>query len=77
MLQAVNDSIGRVTLEVALLTAKEKRIREALLRNHGHQGHAAEELGIHRNTLISAMKEFGIGGEEYKLATRYRKQKHS
>jgi len=43
-------------------------IRIALSQNQGHQGHAAQDLGISRTTLWRKMKKHGIRPEEFKSA---------
>jgi DNA-binding NtrC family response regulator len=37
-----------------------KKIIEALIRNNGHKGRTAEELGISRRTLYYKMEELNI-----------------
>ncbi len=39
---------------------KKQYLREVLLAHRGNQCKAAEELGIHRNTLSRAMAELGL-----------------
>jgi len=39
-------------------------IREVLVANRGNQSKAAEELGMHRNTLSRAMAELGLSLSE-------------
>ncbi|MFN2567819.1 MAG: sigma-54 interaction domain-containing protein, partial [Gemmatimonadaceae bacterium] len=51
---------GEVLLPLAEL--ERRHIRRALSMTGGHLAHAAESLGIHRNTLRRKLQEYGIEG---------------
>ena len=45
-------------------------IREVLVANRGNQCKAAEELGMHRNTLSRAMSELGLSLAEVRAGLK-------
>ena len=49
-----------VRYDDAVREFKKQYLREVLLANRGNQCKAAEELGMHRNTLSRAMAELGL-----------------
>ena len=49
-----------VKYEDAVREFKKQYLREVLLANRGNQCKAAEELGMHRNTLSRTMAELGL-----------------
>ena len=49
-----------IRYEDAVREFKRQYLREVLVANRGNQCKAAEELGIHRNTLSRAMAELGL-----------------
>ena len=49
-----------VSYEDAVREFKKQYLREVLLANRGNQCKAAEELGMHRNTLSRTMAELGL-----------------
>ena len=49
-----------VSYEEAVREFKKQYLREVLLANRGNQCKAAEELGMHRNTLSRTMAELGL-----------------
>ncbi len=49
-----------IRYEDALREFKKQYLREVLVANRGNQCKAAEELGMHRNTLSRAMAELGL-----------------
>ena len=48
-----------IPYEEAVREFKRQYLREVLLKHRGNQCKAAEELGMHRNTLSRAMSELG------------------
>lgn len=46
--------------EVAVREFKKQYLREVLIAHRGNQSKAAEELGMHRNTLSRTMAELGL-----------------
>ncbi len=50
-------------LEEAVEILEKGMIDRALRRTQGNQSEAAKALGIHRNTLLRKMLEFGIDGK--------------
>lgn len=52
-------------------------IRRALLMHRGHQGHTAEALGMHRNTLSRTMIELGLDLLEIRQFVRDGRHNHS
>ena len=49
-----------VRYEDAVREFKKQYLREVLIAHRGNQCKAAEELGMHRNTLSRAMAELGL-----------------
>ena len=49
-----------VRYEEAVREFRKQYLREVLIANRGNQCKAAEELGMHRNTLSRAMSELGL-----------------
>ena len=49
-----------VPYEEAVREFKKQYLREVLVAHRGNQYKAAEELGMHRNTLSRAMAELGL-----------------
>src|SRR5579863_1357831 len=49
-----------VRYDVAVREFKKQYLREVLVAHRGNQCKAAEELGMHRNTLSRAMAELGL-----------------
>ena len=49
---------------------KKQYLREVLLANRGNQCKAAEELGIHRNTLSRKMSELGLNLAEVRATAK-------
>jgi DNA-binding NtrC family response regulator len=49
-----------VSYEDAVRDFKRQYLREVLMAHRGNQCKAAEELGMHRNTLSRAMAELGL-----------------
>jgi DNA-binding NtrC family response regulator len=49
-----------ICYEEALREFKKQYLREVLLAHRGNQCRAAEELGMHRNTLSRTMSELGL-----------------
>ena len=51
---------GGIPYEEAVRDFKRQYLREVLVTHRGNQCKAAEELGMHRNTLSRAMAELGL-----------------
>ena len=49
-----------ISYEKAVREFKKQYLREVLVAHRGNQCKAAEELGMHRNTLSRAMAELGL-----------------
>ncbi len=49
-----------IPYEEAVREFKKQYLREVLIAHRGNQCKAAEELGMHRNTLSRAMSELGL-----------------
>ena len=49
---------------------KRQYLREVLIANRGNQCKAAEELGMHRNTLSRAMAELGLSLAEVRAGLK-------
>jgi DNA-binding NtrC family response regulator len=45
---------------ISLAELERRHIRRALTMTGGHLAHAAESLGIHRNTLRRKLQEYGM-----------------
>lgn len=56
--------------EEAVGEFKKQYIREVLVAHRGNQCKAAEELGMHRNTLSRAMSELGLDLAEVRAALK-------
>jgi DNA-binding NtrC family response regulator len=59
-----------VRYEDAVREFKRQYLREVLLANKGNQCKAAEELGMHRNTLSRAMAELGLNLAEVRAGLK-------
>jgi len=51
---------GGITLDEGRQALESRFIERALDGADGHLGHAAEQLGIHRNTLTRKMSEYNV-----------------
>ena len=51
---------SEIRYEEAVREFKKQYLREVLVAHRGNQCKAAEELGMHRNTLSRAMAELGL-----------------
>ncbi|HXL72758.1 MAG TPA: helix-turn-helix domain-containing protein, partial [bacterium] len=49
-------------------------IRKMLERHHGNQSQAAKDMGLHRNTMISKLKQLNLG-EDRKRIVRKRRER--
>ena len=56
--------------EDAVREFKRQYLREVLIAHRGNQCKAAEELGIHRNTLSRTMAELGLSLTEIRAALK-------
>ena len=54
-----------IRYEDAVREFKKQYLREVLVAHRGNQCKAAEELGIHRNTLSRAMADLGLDQAEF------------
>ena len=59
-----------IRYEDAVKEFKRQYLREVLAANKGNQCKAAEELGIHRNTLSRTMAELGISLAEIRAGLK-------
>jgi len=59
-----------VRYDDAVREFKRQYLREVLLANRGNQCKAADELGIHRNTLSSTMAELGLSLTEIRAGLK-------
>ena len=59
-----------IRFEDAVHEFKRAFIREVLVANRGNQCKAAEELGMHRNTLSRAMAELGLSLSEVRAGLK-------
>lgn len=59
-----------IRYEDAVREFKRTYLREALIANRGNQCKAAEELGMHRNTLSRAMAELGLSLQEVRAGLK-------
>ncbi len=59
-----------VAFEDAVRQFQRQFLLEALLANRGNQCKAAEELGMHRNTLSRKMAELGLGVAEVRASLK-------
>lgn len=59
-----------VSYEEAVREFKKQYLREVLIANRGNQCKAAEELGMHRNTLSRAMADLGLSLSEVRAGLK-------
>ena len=59
-----------IRYEEALREFKKQYLREVLLSHRGNQCRAAEELGMHRNTLSRTMTELGLSLAEVRAGLK-------
>jgi Fis family transcriptional regulator, factor for inversion stimulation protein len=59
-----------VRYEDAVREFKKQYLREVLLSNRGNQCKAAEELGMHRNTLSRTMADLGLDLAEVRASLK-------
>ena len=59
-----------VRYEDAVREFKKQYLREVLVAHRGNQCKAAEELGMHRNTLSRAMAELGLELSEVRASLK-------
>jgi DNA-binding NtrC family response regulator len=59
-----------VRYEDAVREFKKQYLREVLLAHRGNQCKAAEEMGMHRNTLSRAMAELGLSLAEVRATLK-------
>lgn len=59
-----------VRYEDAVREFKRQYLREVLVAHRGNQCKAAEELGMHRNTLSRAMAELGLSLAEVRASLK-------
>jgi Fis family transcriptional regulator, factor for inversion stimulation protein len=59
-----------IRYEDAVREFKRTFLREVLIRHRGNQCKAAEELGMHRNTLSRAMAELGLSLAEVRAGLK-------
>ena len=59
-----------VRYDDAVREFKKQYLREVLVANSGNQCKAAEELGMHRNTLSRAMAELGLDLSEVRAGLK-------
>jgi len=59
-----------ICYEEALREFKKQYLREVLLAHRGNQCRAAEELGMHRNTLSRTMTELGLSLAEVRAGLK-------
>ena len=59
-----------IRYEDAVREFKRQYLREVLVANRGNQCKAAEELGIHRNTLSRTMAELGLSLSEVRAGLK-------
>ncbi|MGC9199327.1 MAG: helix-turn-helix domain-containing protein [Acidobacteriaceae bacterium] len=59
-----------VSYAVAVREFKKQYILEVLARHRGNQCKAAEELGMHRNTLSRTLAELGLDSAEIRRGIR-------
>ncbi len=59
-----------IRYEDAVSEFKRTYLREVLIANRGNQCKAAEELGMHRNTLSRAMTELGLSLQEVRAGLK-------
>ena len=61
---------GGTGYEDAVREFKKQYLREVLVAHRGNQCKAAEELGMHRNTLSRTMAELGLSLAEVRAALK-------
>ena len=59
-----------VRYDEAVREFKKQYLREVLIANRGNQCKAAEELGMHRNTLSRAMSDLGLSLAEVRAGLK-------
>ena len=59
-----------ILYEEAVREFKKQYLREVLLAHRGNQCKAAEEMGIHRNTLSRTMAELGLSLAEVRASLK-------
>jgi DNA-binding NtrC family response regulator len=59
-----------IRYENAVNEFKKQFLREVLVKHRGNQCKAAEELGMHRNTLSRAMAELGLSLSEVRATLK-------
>lgn len=59
-----------IRYEEAVREFKKQYLREVLVANRGNQCKAADELGIHRNTLSRTMAELGLSLAEVRAGLK-------
>lgn len=59
-----------IRYEEAVKEFKRQYLREVLIAHRGNQCKAAEELGMHRNTLSRAMSELGLSLQEVRAGLK-------
>ena len=59
-----------IRYEDAVREFKKQHLREVLLAHRGNQCKAAEEMGIHRNTLSRTMAELGLSLAEVRASLK-------
>ena len=59
-----------IRYEDAVREFKRQYLREVLVANRGNQCKAAEELGMHRNTLSRTMAELGLSLAEVRAGLK-------
>jgi DNA-binding NtrC family response regulator len=59
-----------IRYEDAVREFKRRYLREVLVAHRGNQCKAAEELGMHRNTLSRAMAELGLSLAEVRAGLK-------
>lgn len=59
-----------IRYEEAVKEFKRQYLREVLIAHRGNQCKAAEELGMHRNTLSRSMNELGLSLQEVRAGLK-------
>jgi DNA-binding NtrC family response regulator len=59
-----------IPYEEAVREFKRQYLREVLVKHRGNQCKAAEELGMHRNTLSRTMTELGLELSEVRIGLK-------
>ena len=59
-----------IRYEEAVREFKKQYLREVLVAHKGNQCKAAEEMGMHRNTLSRAMRELGLSLAEVRAGLK-------